>query len=85
MARMKEFYTQKETDLRQSNRMEVENLKASHQTELESLKQTSKQELDVIRNRFGDKFSDREKQHVKEIEALKEIYEKKLRQATKES
>lgn len=81
LVRTKEYYLQKENELRNNNQMQIENLKATHQAQLDTVRDNSKQEIDVIRNRFGEKMSDREKQHVKEIENLKALYEKKLRDA----
>lgn len=83
IAKLKDYYAQREDELNTKHRSDVDGLKKTQQEELDRTRELAKEEIDQVKTRYSEKFTEKDAQHQKDIERLKAIYTKKLEDAKK--
>ncbi|MEK6774810.1 MAG: hypothetical protein AABY64_12780 [Bdellovibrionota bacterium] len=81
VGRLKEYYTQRESDLQAKHRQSIEQTEKSHESVVNQIKDESKQEVDATIGRMKEKLSEKDIKHQQEIENLRAMYQKKIEDA----
>ncbi len=82
-ARLQALYNQKERDMEARHRDELRDLKAENQAEVDRLRRDAKKKIENVQQESVLKLSEKDIQHQKEIENIKQIYSKRVAEAKK--
>ncbi len=78
VSRLKEYYTQRENTIEKKYQNTIEEMKKNHGEDIDRIQNQSSEAVQGLRSSMKEKLSAQDIKHQKEIEGLKNLYQKKL-------
>jgi len=76
--RVRDAFEFREKQLKENNEKSKRDIQLKHGAEIESITNQSREIIQEIREQSRQKLNEQEQRHVKEIDAIKSMYQKKL-------
>lgn len=81
LAKLRDHFTEKERENEARHRGELSELRAAHQAELDKVRKDSQTRIESIRGEHAERVSQKDMHFQKEIESIRNIYQKRLIEA----
>lgn len=71
-------FAQREAQREKVHEDQVAKIRSEHEEQITHMRETAKSEMDELREKNQERFTEREKQYLRDIESIKAVYQKKL-------
>ncbi len=78
VSRLKDYYTQREDTIEKKYQNTIEEMKKNHGEDIDRIQNQSSEAVQGLRSSMKEKLSAQDIKHQKEIESLKNLYQKNL-------